>query len=465
MEPTQHEENGRPAGYRRPERSRRRKKTLGAAALTCALLALALVLAFCVYAFFSYRSGTLGGGDVRLGLIGVWAVAALALAGAGMGAAALFLKRQKKGMAIAALATGLVVLALCCVGLYAYQYVFDKMKQDEQFAALPDEALKVVQIKPDGEIVRETEPLATTLPIEQIEESPYYKEIEWEPIDYQALPEEAQALLDAEPPKEPSYLRKGAEQVSNILLFGLDVSGASDSIILLSVDRAHQKIKMISLARDSYLWIPEFGTYAKLAYPYHWGGAQMAVGTVNYNFLLDVTDYIAVDFDQLAELIDMVGGVEVELDWDEIRCLQRLQSGLTYGTNRLYGEAAVYYSRLRESSASDNEIKRTGRQREVLTSLLQSAKQTRVGDFPRLIRNCLGMCTTSLDAPELLDIALEVVQGNYTIESYSLIESVGYWGGVFGDAQYFYCVYDINRASDWIYRTIYEDLYISSYPD
>ena len=101
----------------------------------------------------------------------------------------------------------------------------------------------------------------------------------------------------------------------------------------------------------------------------------------------------------------------------------------------------------------------------MLTSLLQSAKQTRVGDFPRLIRNCLGMCTTSLDAPELLDIALEVVQGNYTIESYSLIESVGYWGGVFGDAQYFYCVYDINRASDWIYRTIYEDLYISSYPD
>ena len=71
----------------------------------------------------------------------------------------------------------------------------------------------------------------------------------------------------------------------------------------------------------------------------------------------------------------------------------------------------------------------------------------------------------STDAPELLDIALEVVQGNYTIESYSLLESVDYWGGVFGDAQYFYCVYDINRASDWLYRTIYEDLYISSYPD
>ena len=53
MEPTQHEENGRPAGYRRPERNRRRKKALGAAALTCALLALALVLAFCVYAYLA----------------------------------------------------------------------------------------------------------------------------------------------------------------------------------------------------------------------------------------------------------------------------------------------------------------------------------------------------------------------------------------------------------------------------
>ncbi|MBO2526995.1 MAG: hypothetical protein CW335_02270, partial [Clostridiales bacterium] len=74
-------------------------------------------------------------------------------------------------------------------------------------------------------------------------------------------------------------------------------------------------------------------------------------------------------------------------------------------------------------------------------------------------------CTTSFRTDELMEICLEAVQNRYTVESYAVLENVNYWGGILGQEQYFYCVYDLNRASDWIYRTIYEDLYLSGYAD
>ena len=96
---------------------------------------------------------------------------------------------------------------------------------------------------------------------------------------------------------------------------------------------------------------------------------------------------------------------------------------------------------------------------------MESVRQMPVTEFPAFIRSCLGMCTTSFDGKELMDIALEVAQNNYTIESYSIINEVEYWGGILGKERYFYCVYDLNKASDVIYRIIYEDLYVSGYPD
>lgn len=465
MEQNKYEEQSeaqRTVGYRRPERNRRKKRTLGVTSLLLALAALLAILAFCVYALLSYRSGSLAGSDVQLGRSVVIAATILSVLAVVPASVSFFLRRQKKGMSVVGLLLSMLVLVTCCLGLYAYRYMFGTLKQGER---LDQEQLNVVQFEENGAIIRDNEAQESTVSPEEIEKKTYNQEIEWEAIDYADLPEGARALLDGVKPTGPSYLLDGSEQVTNFLLFGLDKVNSSDSIILLSVDDAHKKIKMISIPRDSYVRIPEWGTYAKLTYTYHWGGAQMAIGTINQNLSLNVKDYIAVDFEQLADIVDFVGGVEVELDWDEVNYLWGKQDNLNVGKCLLMGDAALSYARTRKSNASDNEIKRTGRQRQVLISLMQSVKQMPIGDYPGFIRSCLGMCTTSFSAEELMDIALKVVQGGYTIESYALLENVEYWGGIFGEEQYFYCVYDLHRASDWIYRTVYEDLYVSGYPD
>ncbi len=462
--PNQEPSGGRPA--------RKNKRTFGAIALCFGVVSLLLLLGVGISLLLSFLNGALAGSDLTL--VKTTAIICVVLCAVSMVFAVLtfFRKGQKKGMAVAAVILSLLMTVLCAVGLYLYEYTIGNLKQDEQFNNLSHEELNVVQIADDGEVVRETEDINAAMNEEnrELAESQIYndrfdKTIEWEYIDYADIPADARKLIEAQPPASPSYLLKGSDQITNYLLFGLDVGGASDSIMLMSVDRAHKKLKMISLPRDSYVWIEKWGTYSKLAYPYFWGGAEMAVQTVNKNFYLDITDYVTVDFDQLAALVDLVGGVDVELDYDEVYAMRHKQSGLYVGMNHLYGEAALYYARIRKSNASDNELNRTGRQREVLMSMMQSVKQMPLADYPAFIRECLGMCTTSIAADELLDIAFEVAQGNYTVEAYNLLELKGveYWGGVFGEAQYFYCVMDLQRASDAIYKTIYEDLYLSGF--
>lgn len=444
------------------EETHKKKRTFGAVSLLLALITLLGLLGFCVYAFFSYRAGTLAGSDVRLALgiaTGGIVLSTLSLLTALI---SLFLHRQRKGMSVAGAILSLLLLTACALGLYAYHYMFGTLTEGERFDRTK---LNVVQVDEDGAILRENEPPATSVSPDEINAFTFDQEIEWEAVSYDDLPEGARALLEGTQPSGPSYLLEGSDQITNVLLFGLDIVGSSDSIILISIDNAHQKIKVISIPRDTYALIPEWGTYAKLAYPYYWGGPQMAIGTVNRNLSLNVRDYIAIRFSQFSEIVDMVGGVDIELNADEVWYLRDTQSGLKVGTCHLNGRAATIFSKMRKSSASDTEINRTERQREVLVAVMNAIKEMPIGEYPGFIRFCLGLCTTNFSSNELLDIALKAAQGNYTIESYALLENVPYWGGVFGKEQYFYCVYDLHRASDWLYRTIYEDLYISGYPE
>ena len=247
------------------------------------------------------------------------------------------------------------------------------------------------------------------------------------------------------------------------MLFGLDGVDSSDSVMLVALDRVHQKIKLISLARDSYVFIPEFASFSKLAYSYTWGGAAMAVKNLNYNYYLNVSDYIAVDFDQLAEIIDRIGGVTVNIDEDEARYLSGYPN-VHVGDCLLDGETAVSYARIRKSSATDSDRKRTGRQREVILSILNTLQTMPLSQYPGFVRDCLGMCATSFEAETLLTMAAETLGQNYTVEQYFFPEGqVDWWAGLI--KEYFYYVYDLRRASDRIYRIIYEELYISGYDD
>lgn len=443
----------------------KKRRFLGITSFFLGFSALLCLASFAVISLLALKNRTLDVGHIQTLTYAVLISTVIAGIGFLLAVLTFFRRRQKKGFAVVGLIISLLALLISVGMIYGYHYLFGKIQQDQAFSNLSNDAIYVAQTEPNGEIIRQTEEMTTVAPevIESYLEDDPIEEIEWEHLTDDDIPEEARQKMDTAMPTSPSYLLEGHEEISNYLLLGTDAGNSSDAMIIFSLDRVHKKIKLISIPRDSYVLIPAWGSYAKLAYAYHWGGAEWAVGVVNRNFTFNISEYIAVDMEQLADIIDLAGGVDVDLDYSELKYLSYNYSGLNYGLCHLDGAAAVRYARIRDSNASDNEIKRTGRQREVIMSLLDSAFEMELTAYPEFIRSCLGMCTTSFNNYELLSLCMEVLQEDYTVEQYALIDHLDYWGGVMGQEQYFYLVYDLGRASDALYRIVYEDLYVSGY--
>ena len=456
-----------PQEERRPtppnKKTQKKKRTMGLVAFCAVIAAIVFLILVATITFLAYRGKAVTG--THLDLITVSVILGAALAGISLiiSIITLFVRNQKKGFAITSLLLALLVLLGCVGAMYLYDYVFSDMEYDLRFKQYSKDDLNVVEINNSGEVIRETEEEKPLVTPEHIQELSLSDEIEFEEVLSDEIPEEAQEKMYGAEPTGPSYLMGDYDQIQNFMLIGIDDIGSSDSMILFSVDKVHHKLKMISIARDSYLMIPEFGIRCKAAYSYNWGGAKMTVGMINRNFALNVEDYITVGLDQLAAIIDSIDGIDVELTDQDVSFLRSRYSYLDLhsGKCHLDGAAAATYSRNR----SDSEANRTGRQRAVISAIMLKVRKMPLSEYPEFIKNCLGLCTTSFSSDELMKLSVEVVQHDYSVESYALVENVDYWGGILGEERYFYVVYDTRRASDWIYRTIYEDLYKSGYPD
>lgn len=443
-----------------------RSRKFGLCAFAVAMISLCVLIAIGAKLLLSFRAGTLAASDVSLVTNGMLASGIIALAGLVLAIVTFCLRGQRKGFAAFATVIALAVFLLSGAVTYFYHYMFGTVTQDEEFVELSKEELHVVEPDAQGRIDFEKEQIDIALSKQEIEQKIAMHKVEWEYLVDEDIPTEALAYMNQKSPTKKGYLDSKSEEISNYLLFGLDRSGASDSVMIFSMDRVHKKVKLISLPRDSYVKIPEWGTYTKLTYAYTAGGSKTAVGTVNRNYSMNVADYISVEIDNLKKIIDYVGGVEITLDSDELYYMEVYgHKGLQIGKNHMNGAQALTYSRMRDSSRNDNEIKRTGRQREVLQSLFDTVMDMPVGDYPSLVRYCMELCTTSFETARLLGLVMEAVGNGYTFEQYALVDHVDYWGGQFGPSNYFYVVYDLDCASDAIYRLIYEDLYASGYED
>ena len=258
--------------------------------------------------------------------------------------------------------------------------------------------------------------------------------------------------------------------ITNIALFGVDSrddddSGRSDATLILSIDKEHGKIKLTSLARDTYCEVPGHGK-TKLCHAYAYGGPQLAMETLNTNFDLNIRDYATVNFDQLADIIDAVGGVEVEVDDNELYYTNSLQNYYVVTEGRapnpiqstglvtLNGEQAVCYSRIRKESGGDDA--RTNRQREVLEALMVKIKAQPIWKWPDLCRQLLPMMETSLDYTDIMWLST-ILLGNVEMEMTSFPnQNSDASGDYIGDTWYY--VYDLDTAKQQIYDFIYNDV-------
>ncbi|MDO4173765.1 MAG: LCP family protein [Eubacteriales bacterium] len=255
--------------------------------------------------------------------------------------------------------------------------------------------------------------------------------------------------------------------IKNIAIFGIDSktsdNGRSDATMILSIDYEHNKIKLCSIARDTLVYIPEKDVYEKFTHAYAYGGATLAVKTLNTNFNLNITDYVAVNFSEMAGIVDMLGGVEVDLSAAEIPYIgeNASTSGLYAGENvTLNGEQAVSYSRIRHL---DSDNVRASRQREVMNSIFEKARNMSATQYPGLIREGLSMCTTSLDYSEIFGFSKILLSDNLTLEQEALPgDDIDAWGGIMSSSGAWCYVYDLREASNKLLTFIYEDIYTNS---
>lgn len=207
-------------------------------------------------------------------------------------------------------------------------------------------------------------------------------------------------------------LSEYSNSVINIALFGIDAqdgeAGRADSIIIATIDTTHNKLKLTSIMRDSYVTIADRGQ-DKINHAYAFGGAQLAIKTLNENFDLNIEDFVAVNFTTMPKIIDKLGGVTIDITSEEVSHISGIDSA---GTYNLTGEQALAYSRIRYASGGD--YVRTDRQRTVLNKVFEKILATNVTQYPSLLSEILPMVKTSLDYSEILDLGNEVLKMGVT---------------------------------------------------
>lgn len=220
----------------------------------------------------------------------------------------------------------------------------------------------------------------------------------------------------------------------NIAIFGIDSWGKyetgdrSDCIILASLNENTGEIKLISVYRDTYVDIEGHG-FDKINHAYQFGSAELALKTLNKNLDLNIKEFVTVNFDAVAEVIDELGGVEIEIDKDELKYINGYISDVSKITGKksknitktgkqlLDGVQAVSYSRIRYTEGWD--YKRTERMREVLTAMLEKLKTKNVVEINTIIDNLLPMVYTNITASDMVSLLPDVTK-------YKISTSIGW---------------------------------------
>lgn len=223
-----------------------------------------------------------------------------------------------------------------------------------------------------------------------------------------------------------------SEEVYNVLLIGVDRrdkswNGNSDSMMLVSINKAKNRVSVVSLMRDTYVDIPGIG-YAKLNAAYAYGAGPLLCQTVTETYGIEVNRYAAVDFFDLIDIIDIMGGVDLEISAKEANvangyildmCNLMNIDGMEHqipaegGMVHCDGVMAVAFARNRFVGNSDYE--RTERQRYLINQMLKEVKQMSVAQMNEKMQAILQHVTMNIPESEIWSMLTELPEMlNYT---------------------------------------------------
>lgn len=222
----------------------------------------------------------------------------------------------------------------------------------------------------------------------------------------------------------------------NIALFAVDSrddnlekGNRSDGIIIASINNNTKEVKLISVYRDTYVQIEGHGL-DKITHAYSYGSAPLAVKTLNTNLDLNITEFATVNFDAVAEAVDALGGVTIniesqsELNYlnsyidETARVTGKSNAKVTStGKQNLNGVQAVAYARIRYTAGGD--YKRTERMRTVLEAMLTKLKTKNISEINNFVDTILPEVYTNITAGDIFGLVPSLMD-------YKVVESIGW---------------------------------------
>lgn len=237
--------------------------------------------------------------------------------------------------------------------------------------------------------------------------------------------------------EEDIEINEGAkkEGYTTIALFGgdsrdgaLEEGAHADTIIIVSIENKTGTIRMASIYRDTLLQQMD-DSYLKANNAYFVGGPTEAINMLNKNLDLDIQNYAMVDFKALVDAVDLLGGVDIEIEEEEIPAInQYLQETANVagtqanflsssGLQHLDGAQTVTYARIRSTAGGD--YKRTERQRTVIQKIFEKGVKTNLSTINEIINTVFPQISTSFTLPELIGLVADVTK-------YELGENTGF---------------------------------------
>ncbi len=222
----------------------------------------------------------------------------------------------------------------------------------------------------------------------------------------------------------------------NIALFGIDSrsiddygeGNRSDCIIIASINNSTKEVKLLSVYRDTYVQIEGHGL-DKITHAYSYGEAPLAISTLNTNLDLNIKEFVTVNFDAVAEAINALGGVTIDVEPEEVQYINSYigetskVTGISTtkisgsGRQTLDGIQAVAYARIRYTSGGD--YKRTERMRTVVEAMFNKLKTKSIGEINSFADKILPLIYTNIDSGDMIAMIPDLMQ-------YKITESIGW---------------------------------------
>ena len=246
-----------------------------------------------------------------------------------------------------------------------------------------------------------------------------------------------------------------SKDIVNIALFGIDtldnsMVGRSDSIIIVTLDHKKKEIRLSAVQRDTYVKIEGYKNKTKINHAFAYGGAPLAVKTLNQTFGLDIQDYAVINFTNMEKVIDTLGGIQLEVN---DAYLKEANKRITYlaetrgispkliqgtGIQNLSGMQVLGMLRARHNVGGT--AQRSAMHEIVLNACYEKVKKKNVLEYPTIAKELLALLQTTLDSNDVTGIGMKVLVSGYKIRNavfpLEVDQQGGYGGKTIGGVWY-----------------------------